>query len=80
MDTLLKDAVKDKEAKVVNGARSRVDSFRNTYLPKGKTYTDDAIRAQIQLSISGQKSDLTTKLAPQDLRLYINDLDSLKGK
>jgi hypothetical protein len=80
MDTLLKDAVKDKEAKVVNGARSRVDSFRNTYLPKGKTYTDDAIRTQIQLSISGQKSDLTTKLAPQDLRLYINDLDSLKGK
>lgn len=80
MDTLLKDAVKDKEAKVINGARSRVDSFRNTYLPKGKTYTDDAIRAQIQLSISGQKNDLTTKLAPQDLRLYINDLDSLKGK
>lgn len=80
MDTLLKDAVKDKEAKVVQGARSRVDSFRNTYLPKGKTYTDDAIRTQIQLSISGQKSDLTTKLAPQDLRLYINDLDSLKGK
>jgi hypothetical protein len=79
MDTLLKDAVKEKEVKVVNGARSRVDSFRNTYLPKGKTYTDDEIRKQIQLSISGQKSDITIKLSPTDLNLYVNDLNALKG-
>lgn len=79
MDKLLVGAVKDKEAKVVQGARARVDSFRNTYLPKDKKYTDEDIRTQIQLSISGQKSDLTTKLSAQDLRLYINDLDALRG-
>jgi hypothetical protein len=78
MDKLLAGAVADKQKRVVDGARSRVDSFTRTYLSKDKKYTDADVRKQIQLSIAGQKSDINTKLTPKDLQIYINDLDTLQ--
>lgn len=78
MDKLLVSAVADKQKRVVDGARSRVDSFTRTYLSKDKKYTDADVRKQIQLSIAGQKSDINTKLTPKDLQIYINDLDTLQ--
>lgn len=78
MDKLLAGAVADKQKRVVDGARSRVDSFTRTYLSKDKKYTDADVRKQIQLGIAGQKSDINTKLTPKDLQIYINDLDTLQ--
>lgn len=78
MDKLLAGAVADKQKRVIDGARSRVDSFTRTYLAKDKKYTDADVRKQIQLSIAGQKSDINTKLTPKDLQIYINDLDTLQ--
>lgn len=78
MDKLLAGAVADKQKRVIDGARSRVDSFTRTYLPKDKKYTDADVRKQIQLSIAGQKNDINTKLTPKDLQIYVNDLDTLQ--
>jgi hypothetical protein len=80
MDKLVAGAVKEKEAKVVQGARARVDSFRDTYLIKGKTYTDDEILRQIQLKTSKQTSDFgKQQFDNKDLNLIIQDIKALKG-
>jgi hypothetical protein len=79
MDKLIKENVGDMQKKARDGARQRVDSFKNNYITKDPL-SDEQIRTEIKLKISGQKSKIKQAISDRDLQGALNDIDAAKGQ
>jgi hypothetical protein len=80
MDKLIKENVGDMQKKARERARKNVDSFKNSYITK-EPMSDEQIRTEIKLRLSGQKSKITQKdLSNNDLDGVLKDIDAAKGQ
>lgn len=79
MDKLIKENIGDMQKKSRDNARQRVESFKNTYITKDPL-SDEQIRTEIKLKISGQKSKIKQAISNRDLEGALNDLNAAKGQ
>jgi hypothetical protein len=79
MDRLIKENVGDMQRKARDGARQRVDSFKNNYITK-EPLSDEQVRTEIKLKLSGQKSKIKQAISNNDLDGVLKDIDAAKGQ
>jgi hypothetical protein len=79
MDRLIKENVGDMQRKARDGARQRVDSFKNNYITK-EPLSDEQVRTEIKLKLSGQKSKIKQAISNRDLEGALMDIDAAKGQ
>jgi hypothetical protein len=79
MDKLIKANVGDMQKKSRDNARQRVDSFKNNYITK-EPLSDEQVRTEIKLKLSGQKSKIKQAISNRDLEGALSDIDAAKGQ